>query len=267
MTASALEKFATDYAAHRQAEGRAYSGEELLSLPYLRTGPLARQWSIRARSYEAFVARVIRPMARAAGRPLDLLDLGAGNGWLSYLVALKGHSTTALDIRSDAVDGLGASRPFVERTHGRMRTLEASFDAIPLPEGGFDVAVFNAALHYATDLGAALAEACRVLRPGGRMVILDSPFYRREADGLAMVAEKSAEAPQRFGARAVSLMALPFIEFLTAERLRAASAPLGLTWRRSRVLYPLWYELRQPTAAVRRARPPSRFDLWIGTRT
>jgi hypothetical protein len=61
-------------------------------------------------------------------------------------------------------------------------------------------------------------------------------------------------------------MALPFIEFLTRERLAAASAPIGLQWRRSRVSYPLWYELRPLQARLRGARAPSRFDLWVSAR-
>jgi SAM-dependent methyltransferase len=262
MTASALDRFAADYAAHRQAEGRGYAGEALLALPYVRNGSLRRQWAVRARSFEAFLARVVRP----AVRPLEVLDLGAGNGWLSYRLALEGHRATALDIRSDGIDGLGAAQPFLDRTAGRMRTVEAPFEEIPAADASFDLAVFNAALHYATDLQAVLEEAARTVRPGGRLVVVDSPFYRREADGLAMVAEKAAQAPERFGARAGSLMSLPFIEFLTAERLAEASKRIGVRWRRSRVVYPAWYEARPFLAAIRGARPPSRFDLWIGRR-
>jgi SAM-dependent methyltransferase len=266
MMASALDKFAEDYAAHRQAEGRGYAGEALFALPYVRSGPLARQWAVRACSYDAFMARVVRPSARSLSRPLRLLDLGAGNGWLSYRVALEGSVATALDIRDDDVDGLGAALPFLQRTGGRMRIALAPFDNIPAPDAKFDIAVFNASLHYATDLAAVLKEAARVVRPGGRLAILDSPFYRREADGLAMVAEKAADAPRRFGDRAETLMALPFIEFLTRERLAAASAEIGVAWQRSRVVYPLWYELRPLTAKLHGKRAPSRFDLWTGVR-
>jgi hypothetical protein len=46
------------------------------------------------------------------------------------------------------------------------------------------------------------------------------------------------------------------------ETLRDASAPLGLVWRRRRVGYPLWYELRPLVARLRGHRAPSRFDLW-----
>lgn len=264
MNEAALARFGAEYARHREIEGRNHVGNELLSLPYLASGPLARQWAVRARSFEAFVEKVLHPHAARLGRPLRLLDLGAGNGWLSYRVAQQGHRAVALDIRADAVDGLGAATAFVERAYGRIETIVASFDEIPLPPSTIDIAVFNASLHYATDLAKVVREAARLLRPEGQIVILDSPFYRSEADGAAMVAEKKGNAPRCFGSRAGALLALPFIEYLTPERLREASAPVGLRWRRHRVLYPLWYELRPIVARARGRRVPSRFDLWVG---
>lgn len=262
-SAEALARFRAEYGAHRAAEGRGAGGTaELLALPYLTTGPTAAQWRIRARTYDAFAARVLAPLAREAGRPLRLMDLGAGNGWLCYRAALLGHHPTAVDVRDDDVDGLGAAAGYDAHLPRPFARVAASFDAVPVPDAAYDVAVFNASLHYALDLAATLREAARVVRRGGRIAILDSPFYRRARDGEAMVAEKRAHAAARFGGRAEALTALPFIEYLTRERLAQASAPIGLRWRRHRVRYPLSYEARPLIATLKRRRTPSRFDLW-----
>ncbi|HYD25711.1 MAG TPA: methyltransferase domain-containing protein [Croceibacterium sp.] len=245
---AAADRFRADYAAHRASEGRAHKGAELRSLPYLRSGPLARQWAVRARSFEALMKIVVRPMAKRANGPVQMLDLGAGNGWLSYRLAREGHRCTAIDIREDDIDGLGAAEELRRIVH--FARLTASFEALPLPDRSADLAVFNASLHYATDLPTAMAEAARCVRSGGCIAIVDSPFYGDSADGEAMVREKRL---------APGLAALDCIEFLTRDRLEDAS---GIAWRRHRVRYPLWYELRPLMARLRGTRLPSRFDLW-----
>lgn len=260
---SADEAFRSAYAAHRAAEGRGHVGAELHALPYLSAGPLAAQWRIRARTFDAFVARVLRPAAARAGRPLRLLDLGAGNGWLASRAAMEGHLVLALDPRDDDVDGLGAARGLMEGGRPPFGRVVACFESLPVPSGSFDLVVFNASLHYALDLAVVLSEAARVLRPGGRIAVLDSPFYAREEAGAAMVREKRAEAEGRFGERAGPLLGPAFVEFLTPRRLARASRGLHLRWRRHRVRYPLGYELRPLAARLARRRPPSRFDLWV----
>lgn len=253
-------RFRAEYADHRASEGRA--ALDARTLPYVTDGALARQWSVRARSWEAFERRILQPAQRRADiratGPLRLLDLGAGNGWLAHRAAVAGAEALALDVRVDRVDGLGAAP-----SHSPMERVAASFEALPLRGAAFDVVVFNASLHYAEDLGTALGEARRVARPGARIVVLDSPFYRRIADGEAMVREKRRSAARQFGDRAPALLALAFVEFLTAGRLADASRGLGLgAWRRHRVVYPLWYELRGVRALLGGRRRPSRFDLW-----
>jgi SAM-dependent methyltransferase len=257
-----LTAFARAYAQQREAEGRRLSKAELLALPWLRHGPQAGQWAIRARTFEAFMMRVLRPAARRQARPLTVLDLGAGNGWLSYRVGCEGHPAIALDIRADKIDGLGAADCLLAHSPSRIERIVASFDAIPLADATANVTVFNASLHYATDLAAVLREARRVTAGGGTIAILDSPFYRTEAAGRAMVTEKRERASDWFGERATVLTAFDFVEFLTAGRLAAASGRIGLQWRRHRVRYPAAYELRPLVAALRGRRSPSRFDLW-----
>jgi SAM-dependent methyltransferase len=263
----ALRRFRSAYAAHREAEGRGGGGEaELLALPYLREGPQAAQWAVRSRTFDRFLGAVLQPMASAASpsRPLHVLDVGAGNAWLSYRVMLAGHRATALDVRTDAVDGLGAVAGYRAHLPALPRRIAASFDAVPMADGVADLVVFNASIHYSLDLPLTLREAVRVLAPGGRVVILDSPFYPSVADGDAMVAEKRRDSEARYGSLTTDLTALPFIEYLTPAGLAEASSPLGLRWRRHRVRYPLRYELRPLIARVGGRRRPSRFDLWEG---
>jgi SAM-dependent methyltransferase len=249
-------QFCAEYARQRAREGHGLSGEALRTLPYLRTGPLARQWAVRARSFDVFSHLVLRP----TGRPLALLDLGAGNGWLCHRAARMGHRPVALDMRDDDVDGLGAARRLLADAPGLFECITASFDAIPLASRRFDVTLFNASLHYAHDLNATLAEAMRVTRSGGLMAIMDSPFYARAEDGQAMIAEKKSGGTCQFGDGAHLLLAPNFIEYLTRERL-AQAAP-ALSWTRHRVRYPLWYEMRPLLARLKGRRAPSRFDLW-----
>ena len=261
---STLTEFAHAYAAHRAAEGRQRSTAELQCLPYVADGPFAAQWQVRARTYEAFVARVLRPLSKSLGRAPRLLDVGAGCGWLARRAALAGCTAVASDIRADAVDGLGAASAYADDPAAPFARIVATFDAMPVHPDAFDIVVFSAALHYSTDLERTLCEARRVLRSGGRIAVLDSPFYRTDQAGEAMVAEKRYTASQRFGGLADALMGLSFVEYLTPERLARASERLGLEWRRHRVRYPLSYELRPIAARLRRRRQPSRFDLWEG---
>lgn len=259
------ERYLAAYARLRASEGRGSGGEaELLALPYLTTGPLATQWGVRARTYDRFVGAVLAPLASKTSRPLRVLDLGAGNGWLCYRLSLLGHRAVACDIRCDAVDGLGAARPYTRHLRHLFGRIGATFESLPFAAGSFDIALFNASVHYAEDLSAALREAARVVEPGGRVAILDSPFYRRAATGDEMVEEKRRNTVVRYPGLAEDLLAVSSIEFLTAETLKRAAGP-ALVFQRYRVVYPLWYELRPWKALLRRARPPSRFDLWAAT--
>ena len=50
-----------------------------------------------------------RPLPERTERALRILDLGAGNGWMSYRLALQGHLPIAVDLLTNDRDGLGAA--------------------------------------------------------------------------------------------------------------------------------------------------------------
>lgn len=264
---SSRRRWARAYAKLRRTEGRGAGGEaELLALPYLTEGPLASQWTVRARTFDALKARVVAPLARERGRELTVLDLGAGNGWLCARLAREGHRCVALDLRVDDVDGLAAGAAFRRHLPRMFGRVGASFDALPFSGALFDLVVFDASLHLAESLRSALAEAARAAAVGGRVAILDSPFYARPASGEAMAEEKRRDTARIFRDLAGDLLALTPVEYLTRESLERAAAPAGLSFERLRVRYPLAYETRGVKARLLGKREPSRFDLWIARR-
>jgi SAM-dependent methyltransferase len=121
--------------------------------------------------------------------------------------------------------------------------------------------IYNASLHYSPDYAVTLREALRVLRPGGQVVILESPVYRKEESGRRMVAERHADFERRFGTRSD---ALPSIEYLTWERLGALARELGLRWRKVPTWYGWRWALRPWVARLKRKREPSRFVILVG---
>ena len=114
MLAATRQRFLDDYIKIRHAEGRgSQDSAYYLALPYRDiTGRLQDQWTIRAKSYRYLERRVLPPIEKQFGRPLRIADLGAGNCWLSYRLALRGHRPIAIDILGDPLDGLAAGRHY-----------------------------------------------------------------------------------------------------------------------------------------------------------
>jgi SAM-dependent methyltransferase len=256
MTASTRLRFLEDYRTIRSAEGRG-SGESAYyrALPYRDlSGKNSAQWAIRGRSYRYFERRVLAPIEREAGRPLDVLDLGAGNCWMSYRLSLRQHRAVALDIFTDAMDGLRAARHY----GGRFPLLEAEFDHLPLRAASFDLAIFNASIHYSTDYRRTLNEVRRCLRPAGHLVIIDSPVYQVREHGERMRAERHDEFERRYGFRSD---AVPSLEYFDEEALAALAGELKIRWSVHRPWYGWRWWSRPWKARLLGRRPPSRF--WI----
>jgi SAM-dependent methyltransferase len=255
----ARQQFLSDYRYIRYAEGRGSDESSYYrELPFKDVvGKMPAMWAMRAATYRFFEKKVLQPLERVTEKPLDILDLGAGNCWTSYRVCLRNHRPVAVDIFDDDRDGLLASRHYPRR----FPVVDADFDDLPFPSRSFDIALFNASLHYSTDYVRTLSEARRCLRDAGTLVILDSPVYRRREHGLLMVEERHRDFHARYGLRSD---ALPSIEFLDVPTLRGLEKTLGLKWQILRPWYGWRWHLRPLRAAFLRRRPPSKFWVLIG---
>ena len=257
-------RFFDEYVTIRHAEGRGSAeAEYYLELPFRRgSRPTDWQWPMRARTYRFFERRILKPVEDATARPLRVLDLGAGVGWLSYRLALRGHELAAVDLLDDALDGLGAGRHYEAALKQPFPRIQAEMGRVPLADAQFDLAVFNASFHYATDYRAVLQEARRLLVWGGRVVILDTPVYECRQHGEQMREERHAQFEKRYGFRSDSVLS---IEYLDEKMIEDLGRELNIRWRIYQPWYGLAWHLRPLRARLEGRRPPSRFKVLVGS--
>lgn len=251
-------KFIADYERIRAAEGRGSEGAEFyLALPYKDTsGRNSHQWEIRSRSYDFLIKHLLKPLH---GRG-SILDLGAGNCWMSFRLAHLGYGMVAVDLLTNENDGLGAAEHFHKHLSIPIPRFQAEAAHLPFRDAQFDVIIFNASFHYAEDYEAALSEALRCLKPGGRVIISDTPWYSREESGRQMVAERHAAFRQRFDSASNSLKSQ---EFLTDERLQGLEDSCSIRWTIHRPWYGWKWALRPWIARIRGRREPSSFRMYV----
>ena len=252
------DRFIREYGTVRRNEGR--GSDDFRYYRHLPFGDLSQradgEWKLRARSFRHLISHIVAPL-ETGSRPLKILDLGAGNGWLSSRLADRGHQSVAIDLTVDPLDGLGA---FVHYDSAFL-PVQAEFDDLPFAPDQFDLAVFNASFHYSIDFERTLGETLRVLQPAARLVILDSPIYSDPESGRQMVREREKDFTARFG---FPSDALPSEHFLTWERLQQLEVQLGLRWKILRPFYGWRWMLRPYKAALLGRRQPAQFALLAG---
>jgi SAM-dependent methyltransferase len=252
--ANAHVPFINQYRKVRERDGhRRQSPDFYLSLPYVAdSDPHLIEWRIRAETYRHLNNKVLA----AAPHAQRVLDLGAGSGWLSNRLAELRHRTVAVDILDDDADGLRATG----LRAARFVRVQADFDRLPFAPRQFDLVIFNASLHYANNPAVTLARVHQMLASGGALVVMDSPMFRRDRDGLAMTARMTRRLESEHG---LSNTLSPGPGYLTFDSLDAAAARLGLRSKFAPSLGSWRWRLARHVATLSLGRAPASFGLWV----
>ncbi|MGB5778046.1 ArsR/SmtB family transcription factor [Allopontixanthobacter sediminis] len=174
----------------------------------------AQDWD-RLRSLHSPDAQVEAQLLDALGdAPLGaLLDIGTGTGRMAELFAPRAASIVALD---KSLDMLRVARAKLQHLPaGGAELVQGDFANLPFAAHRFDTVLLHHVLHFAQDPATAIAEAARVTKPGGRIVIVDFASHEREE-----LRERYAHARLGFSDKAMA-------ELLQDAGYRV-SAPLAL---------------------------------------
>jgi ubiquinone/menaquinone biosynthesis C-methylase UbiE len=141
----------------RQDKGRAYFDEL--------AGKFGRHY-VPGRSWQGLAEMMLALMP-----PMVIADLGAGEGTVSQLLASRAARVIAID-NSEKMVEFGSE---LARKHG-IKNLEyrlGELEKLPIGDASVDLALFSQSLHHAQHPEKAIGEAWRILKPGGRIAVLD----------------------------------------------------------------------------------------------
>lgn len=139
---------------------------------------VTKQFGARAHAY-------VESLVHAQGADLDqiaallqdqrgarVLDLGCGGGHVSFRAAPLVREVVAYDLSSDMLAAV--ARVAADRALGNITTQRGRAEALPFKEAEFDFVMSRYSAHHWHGFAAALAEARRVLRPGGTALFMDA---------------------------------------------------------------------------------------------
>jgi demethylmenaquinone methyltransferase/2-methoxy-6-polyprenyl-1,4-benzoquinol methylase len=164
-----------------------------------------------------------RLTAEAAVRPGDeVLDACCGTGDLAIAASRAGGNVTGLDFSPAMLARARRKAPGLEWIEGDLL-------ALPFPDASFDSATVGFGVRNVEDLGRAIGELRRVLRPGGRLGVLEitrprgllAPFYRVWFDGVVPILGKLLPGGSAYTYLPASVRRFPGPQEL-AELIRSA---------------------------------------------
>lgn len=244
-------RFITGYETVRRLEGRNSSDSSYYqSLPFEdQSGKFSADWKIRAASYR-LLEKMISPNSQ-------IIDLGAGNGWLSNRLTSLGCQVHAVDLLLNEADGLGTWKHY----ETNFIPVQAEFSRLPFEDGFAKMTIFNASFHYSEDYEVVLAEVLRIIQPDGKIIVMDSPVYHDPDSGEKMVAERKVKFLSQYGFASDSLQSQNYV---TYNQMHELGQSLGIRWRHVKPFYGLRWMLRPWLAKIRGYREPAEFGLWVG---
>ncbi|MEO7676064.1 MAG: methyltransferase domain-containing protein [Verrucomicrobiota bacterium] len=105
-----------------------------------------------------------------------ILDVGTGPCWSSRLLAQRGGNVIALDVNEANFYGLKTSDIMFEAHKVYFERILESMNNLPFRDESIDCITFNASFHHTPDHYKTLAECNRVLKPGGRIAMVNEEF-------------------------------------------------------------------------------------------
>ena len=135
--------------------------------------PRAEQLFCRSAPWRAFTASIVLPWALQGVRPSGkLLEIGGGSGAMAAAIAAK-HPNLELTVTDYDPAMVDQAAKRLSRHHPQITVRQADATALPFEDGRFDTVVSFIMLHHVGRWEKAIAEAARVLRPGGVLVGYD----------------------------------------------------------------------------------------------
>ena len=163
---------------------------------------VAAHWGRRAAHFDADFGHSIHTAEERAawdrvfglalgGRErLDTLDIGCGTGFLSLELATRGHKVTGIDF---APEMLALAKEKAVSTGAAIRFEHADAENLPFAPESFDLVITRHVLWTLPHPEAAIGEWIRVLRPGGRVAVIDGHSLLNPGEEQAASARRSAE--------------------------------------------------------------------------
>ena len=191
---------------------------------------VAAHWGRRAAHFDQDFGHSIATAAERAAwdrviglavggrKAVEALDIGCGTGFLSLELAARGHHVTGIDF---APEMLALAKDKAAAAGAQIRFEHADAENLPFAAANFDLIITRHVLWTLPHPEAAISEWARVLRPGGRLAVIDGQSLVAPGDEQAASARRSAEYAPSGGQ-------LPFLQGKAREEIEALFRAKGL---------------------------------------